>query len=93
MARHVNCRRGLHHYSRSREIGAGIARRICSECGLVQIDLCDQENVAGTDLFTEPKLATMFEVEALLAQVSEEPRPRSFGEAPAKRRRPARAFG
>jgi hypothetical protein len=93
MARYTDCRKGIHSYSSPGEIGGGIGRRICSDCGLVQIDLSNDAQVGGTDLFTEPKLATMFQVEALLAQVTEEVRQRSFGEAPSTRRRPARAFG
>jgi hypothetical protein len=85
----------MHDYSAAGGVGGGIARRSCSVCGFVQIDIRDTEMVSDTDLFTEPKLATMFTVEALLAKVSEEfvTSSRSFGEAPAGRRRPAKAFG
>jgi hypothetical protein len=95
MARYSNCKKGMHRYSRAGEIGGGIARRTCSNCGIVQIDLSSAERSTETDLFTEPTLATMFQVEALLAKVHEEvpPPSRSFGEAPAGRRRPAGAFG
>jgi hypothetical protein len=60
---------------------------------LVQIDLTEGGSFGSTDLFTEPKLATMFQVEALLARVVEEGKGSSFGMAPPARRRPARAFG
>lgn len=85
----------MHQYSPTMEAGGGIARRTCGECGYVQIDLGVADTLRDTDLFTEPKLATMFKVEALLAKVGEEPVSprRSFGEAPANRRRPAKAFG
>ena len=95
MARLNDCKKGMHRYSKTGEIGGGIARRTCVECGLVQIDLNGTDRWGDSSLFTEPKLATMFQVEALLAKVGEEkltPRT-SFGEAPAGRRRPARAFG
>lgn len=95
MARLNDCKKGTHRYSETGEIGGGIARRTCAECGMVQIDLSGTDRWGDSSLFTEPKLATMFQVEALLAKVGEEnltPR-RSFGEAPAGRRRPARAFG
>lgn len=93
MAREVNCRKGLHQYSPARDVGAGIARRVCTECGLVQIDLNGHEQISTTELFQEPKLATMFEVEALLAQVGDAVTRSTFGEPPAGRRRPAGAFG
>lgn len=95
MARYGDCRKGMHRYTPTVEIGGGIARRTCSVCGFVQIDLNNAEVVSDTELFTEPKLATMFKVEALLAKVGDQPAAsgRSFGEAPARRRRPARAFG
>jgi hypothetical protein len=95
MARFVNCKKGLHSYSPIGRVGGGIARRTCSVCGNVQIDLSEVAAVNSTDLFTEPKLASMFEVEALLAKVGSAPvaAARSFGEAPARRRRPARAAG
>ena len=95
MARYNNCRKGLHRYSSAGEIGGGIARRACSECGMVQIDLSGTDQQNDTNFFTEPKLATMFQVEALLAKVGEEyvPPARSFGEPPPGRRRPAKAFG
>ncbi|MDR9449682.1 MAG: hypothetical protein RI637_00570 [Acidimicrobiia bacterium] len=95
MARLNDCKKGMHRYSKTGEIGGGIARRTCVECGLVQIDLNGTDRWGHSHLFTQPTLATMFQVEALLARVGEEkltPR-RSFGEAPAGRRRPARAFG
>jgi hypothetical protein len=59
----------------------------------VQIDLSGHEQISTTELFGEPKLATMFEVEALLAQVGDAATRSSFGEPPAVRRRPAGAFG
>ena len=95
MARYLNCKKGMHSYSPAGGVGGGIARRSCSVCGFVQIDIRDTEMVSDTDLFTEPKLATMFTVEAILAKVSEDfaTSRRSFGEAPAGRRRPAKAFG
>lgn len=95
MARLNDCKKGMHRYSKTGEIGGGIARRTCTECGMVQIDLSGTDRWGDSSLFTEPKLATMFQVEALLAKVHQEIQPpsRSFGEAPAGRRRPARAFG
>ncbi len=95
MARLVNCKKGLHNYSPIGKVGGGIARRSCSVCGHVQIDLSEVTAVNSTELFTQPKLASMFEVEALLAKVGSAPisTARSFGEAPARRRRPARAAG
>lgn len=95
MARSVNCKKGLHNYSPIGKVGGGIARRSCSVCRNVQIDLSEVAAVNSTELFTEPKLASMFEVEALLAKVGSAPisTARSFGEAPARRRRPARATG
>ena len=94
MARYVNCKKGLHMYSPLRNVGGGIARRSCSVCGSVQIDIGEVSEGGATDLFTEPKLASMFEVEALLATVVEPVSTgRSFGEAPMMRRRPARAAG
>ena len=95
MARYSNCRKGMHRYSRAGEIGGGIARRTCPDCGIVQIDLSSVDQSVDTDLFTEPTLATMFQVEALLAKIQDDvPSPgRSFGEAPAGRRRPVRALG
>ncbi len=95
MAQNGNCKRGLHRYSSAAEIGGGILRRACLACGVVQLDTRNADAVNGTDLFTEPKLATMFKVEALLARVGSGAAPagRSFGEVPAGRRRPARAFG
>jgi len=95
MARYVNCKKGMHNYSPVGKIGGGIARRTCSVCGVVQIDLSGAGGLSDTGLFVEPKLATMFKVEALLAKVANEPASpsRSFGQAPAGRRRPARAFG
>ncbi len=95
MARIINCKKGLHNYSSAGEVGGGIARRSCFECGQVQIDLSGSAGVADTDLFTETKLASIFEVEALLAKVATAPVEvrRAFGEAPARRRRPARAAG
>lgn len=95
MARYVNCRKGLHSYSPIRNVGGGIARRSCSVCGNVQIDISEVSVVGDTDLFTEPKLASMFEVEALLAKVGDGrvTTGRSFGEAPMGRRRPATAAG
>jgi hypothetical protein len=61
----------------------------------VQIDISEVSVVGDTDLFTEPKLASMFEVEALLAKVGDGrvSTGRSFGEAPMGRRRPATAAG
>lgn len=95
MARSNDCKKGVHRYSKAGQIGGGIARRSCVECGMVQIDLSGTDRWGDSSLFTEPKLATMFQVEALLARVGEEKLTpsRSFGEAPAGRRRPARAFG
>lgn len=95
MARLNDCKKGMHRYSKTGEIGGGIVRRTCTECGMVQIDLSGTDRWGDSSLFTEPKLATMFQVEALLAKVHQEIQPpsRSFGEAPAGRRRPARAFG
>ena len=92
MGRYINCKKGLHNYSSIGKVGGGIARRTCLVCGMVQINLNESEMVRDPNLFSEPKLATMFKVEALLAKVGEaalSPR-RSFGEAPAGRRRPAR---
>ena len=63
MARYVNCRRGLHNYSPVGGVGGGIARRTCFVCGNVQIDLGEVPVVTETDLFTETKLASIFEVE------------------------------
>jgi len=95
MARLINCRKGLHDYSPVGMAGGGIARRSCYECGNVQIDLSDVSVNIATDLFSETKLASIFEVEALLAKVADAPIQveRSFGQAPARRRRPARAAG
>ncbi len=95
MARYVSCKKGLHTYSPIGNVGGGIARRSCSVCGIVQIDISEVSAVGDTDLFTEPKLASMFEVEALLAKVGDGQvsTGRSFGEAPTMRRRPARATG
>ena len=95
MARSNDCKKGMHRYSKAGEIGGGIARRSCVECGMVQIDLSGTDRWGDSSLFTEPKLATMFQVEVLLAKVGEErfTPSRSFGEAPAGRRRPAGAFG
>jgi hypothetical protein len=95
VARYINCKKGLHSYSPVGNIGGGIARRSCSACGVVQIDLSDGSALHDANLFSEPKLATMFTVEALLAKVTEAPvlPGRSFGEAPLGRRRPARATG
>lgn len=95
MARYVNCKKGLHNYSPVGGVGGGLARRICFICGNVQIDLRDVPVVTNAELFTETKLATIFEVEALLANVGNVPvqSPRKFGVAPAKRRQPARATG
>ena len=93
MARYTNCKKGVHRYSSTRAVGGGIARRICSDCGLVQIDLSDEPNVGDTDLFTEPKLATMFEIEALLAHVADAATRGSFGGSSDEIPRPARAFG
>lgn len=91
VARYINCKKGLHNYSRIGKVGGGIARRTCSVCGIVQIDLHQAETISDPNLFTDPKLATMFEVEALLAKVVDAPisTGRSFGEAPVGRRRPA----
>lgn len=95
MARYVNCKKGLHNYSPVRKVGGGIARRSCFICGNVQIDLSELPVVADTDLFTETKLASIFEVEALLAKVGSTPvqAKQTFGVAPAKRRRSARVTG
>ena len=95
MARLVNCKKGLHDYSPIGKVGGGIARRTCSACGNVQIDLSDVGAVQSTELYTETKLASMFEVQVLLAKVGNAPvaPARSFGEAPARRRRPVRAAG
>jgi len=95
VARYVSCKKGLHDYSQVSSIGGGIARRTCSVCGVVQIDLRDESTVSDSNLFTEPKLATMFRVEALLAKVGEESKAerRQFGQTPSRRRRPVRAFG
>ena len=95
MARYVDCKRGMHSYSPAGAVGGGITRRTCSECGVVEIVLSEVEGVADTDLFTEPKLVTMFKLEALLARAVDESLAagQSFGEAPPGRRRPARAFG
>ena len=95
MARYVNCKKGLHNYSPVGGVGGGIARRSCFVCGNVQIDLNDVPVVTETDLFTETKLASIFEVEALLANLGNVPvQPtQTFGVAPAKRRRPAQATG
>jgi hypothetical protein len=94
MPKYVDCKKGLHRYSPAGQIGGGIARRTCSLCRVVQIDLSDGSAVSDTNLFTGPKLATMFEVEALLAKVGDKPvmLGRSFGDVPAGKRRPARAF-
>ena len=95
MVRHVDCRKGMHAYSSTGAGGGWIARRTCAACGFVQIDLSEADTLGDTDLFTEPKMATMFKVEALLAEASEVPvtHSRSFGEAPTRRRRPATATG
>lgn len=94
MAQYVDCKKGLHSYSLPSEIGGGISRRTCSGCRVVQIDLGAEPGLSDTSLFTHPKLATMFEVEAILARVGENHQPlsRSFGERPAGRRRPVQAF-
>lgn len=93
MARNVKCKKGLHNYSPVVGVGGGIARRTCSICGNVQIDLNELPVVIDTDLFTETKLASIFEVEALLAKLGNVPvqTTQKFGVAPTKRRRPARA--
>ena len=95
MARYVNCKKGQHDYADAGHVGGGIARRTCGMCGFVQIDLSEALPVNDSGLFTEPKLASMFRVEALLAQVDDEPvrAPQSFGERPLQRRRAARVFG
>jgi hypothetical protein len=95
MARYVDCKKGLHRYSPAGEVGGGITRRTCSACGVVQIVLNGGAGVADTDLFTEPKLVTMFKLEALLARAVDESLAagQSFGEAPPGRRRSVRAFG
>lgn len=95
MARYVNCKKGLHNYSPVGGVGGGIARRTCFVCGNVQLDLKEVPVVIDTDLFTETKLASIFEVEALLAKLGNVPvqTTRTFGVAPSKRRRPARATG
>ena len=94
MARYVNCKRGLHNYSPVGVVegSPGGTRFVC---GNVQIDLNEVPVVTETDLFTETKLASIFEVEALLAKLGNAPveTTRTFGVAPAKRRRPARATG
>ena len=94
MARYIDCKNGLHSYTLAVEVGGGISRRSCSECGLVQIDLGAETRLADTSLFTQSKLASMFEVEALLARAGDdfEMPTRSFGARPAQRRRPAQVF-
>lgn len=96
MTRHVDCKKGLHMFSPAGPVGGGIIRRTCSVCGFVQIDLTEGSVVSDPNLFSEPTLVSIFQVEALLARVSEvavSPPSRSFGEAPAGRRRPARVTG
>ncbi|HEX6947628.1 MAG TPA: hypothetical protein VF246_09790 [Acidimicrobiia bacterium] len=34
-----NCRKGLHSYGPTQEIGGGISRRVCEVCHAVSIDL------------------------------------------------------
>ncbi len=46
--RRSDCKRGRHLYGESTDIGAGITRQVCSECGAVTIDL------SGASELTEP---------------------------------------
>ena len=39
------CRKGRHHYGETQNIGAGITRRVCQDCGEVTIDLTGVEEV------------------------------------------------
>ena len=39
------CRKGRHYYGETQNIGAGITRRVCEDCGEVTIDLTGVEEV------------------------------------------------
>jgi hypothetical protein len=53
------CRKGRHHYGESRNIGAGIQRRVCDICGEVTIDLTGVEEVTKPVSRTTRRIGTL----------------------------------
>lgn len=92
MSRRANCREGRHTYGRKAAIGAGMARKSCSACGVVEIDVQSPETPARSQLFTRARLPSMFRLEVVLSNAEAEVEiRRSFGRPPADRRRAAQA--
>lgn len=80
MPRRDECRKGLHRYTSSTMIGAGIRRDHCERCGAVRIDLSSEAEAVEQDLSLFAG-ATRRESFLGMATESDLPSPAVFGQA------------
>jgi len=63
--RRSDCRKGRHDYGEAQNVGAGIRRQVCTECGEVTIDL------TGADELTTPVIPNGTNILSIAAQQTE----------------------
>jgi hypothetical protein len=70
--RRSDCRKGRHEYGGAQNVGAGIRRQVCIECGAVTIDL------TGTDELTTPMVSPNTNILAWTAKQTGTSKPEPF---------------
>jgi hypothetical protein len=57
--RKSDCKKGLHDYGATQNIGAGIARRVCARCSAVTIDLTSTYELGAPVKSSHPSITSM----------------------------------
>lgn len=57
--RKSHCKKGRHEYGESQNVGAGILRRICEVCGIINIDLTSADELETPVIPKKTNLASM----------------------------------
>ena len=63
--RRSDCRKGRHDYGEAQNVGAGIRRQVCTECGEVTIDL------TGADELRKPVISNGTNILSIAAHQTE----------------------
>ncbi len=86
MRRRSSCRNGIHVMGEPSIVGGGIVRRVCENCGAVEIDLPAETPVDCPGLFGPVRSDSMFMIQVALEEIFA-PQEQRFGvrqpEAPA----------
>jgi len=73
-----DCKKGDHSFDQSSSVGGGIRRRVCSGCGIVEIQLESEPELESTRLFRPTRVDSLFAIQTAL-ELTFEFREQRFG--------------